>query len=214
MTRLLRWLEDVLWPRALQCLCCERCTDGGLLCPECTSQLQRLRLPAADGPVQSVWAYHGAAGSLIKGLKDDCIADCAKVLADGMAEALRDMQLPQDTVLTWVTMPPARLRERGIDHGRLLCEEIAARTGMKVQQMLHRTRDGHTQRGLSGERRRQNLQGRFACAAAVSENVLLIDDVFTTGATVETCMEILKRGGVQNVYALTAARVTRFDDIN
>lgn len=209
--RLLRVLADALWPRGLQCLCCERCTDGELLCPECAAQLQRLRLPMENGPVQSVWVYSGCASRLVVGLKDNCIADCAKVLAEGMAEVVRDMQLPSDTVLTWATMPKARLRERGIDHGRMLCEEIAARTGMKARKLLVRTRDGHTQRGLSKVQRWRNLEGRFGCKEALSGAVLLIDDVLTTGATVQTCSDVLKRGGAQEVFVITATRVKKFD---
>lgn len=206
--RLFRMLEDVLWPRALQCLCCESCTEGELLCPDCAAQLRNLRLPMTDGPVQSVWAYKECAGRLVRGLKDGCVADCAKVLAEGMAEVVREMQLPPDTVLTWVTMPRARRRVRGIDHGRILCEELAARTGLETRELLKRTGEGHTQRGLSRQQRLRNLAGRFACDAEIHGTVLLIDDVFTTGATAQACTEVLCRSGAEAVYMLTATRVT------
>lgn len=136
------------------------------------------------------------------------MADCAKLLAEGMAERVLDMQLPPDTVLTWVTMPAGRLRERGIDHGRLLCEELSQRTGLRVRRLLCRSRGGHTQRGLTKEQRQRNLAGRFSCDVEIDTPVLLIDDVLTTGATVQTCMEVLRSSGARDVYALTATHVT------
>lgn len=208
--KLLRKLTDLLWPRALQCLCCDTVTEGSLLCGECASQLNRLRLPERDGRVRSVWAYSGAASSLILGLKDGCVADCAQVLADGMAENIRKMALPPETVLTWVTMPRSRLRMRGIDHGRILCSEVARRTGMRMECLLER-REGHTQRGLTGDQRRWNLIGAFSCGKRIGSPVLLIDDVLTTGATAQECTKALLHSGASAVYVLTAAAVLRED---
>lgn len=208
MSRWLAALEDILCPRGIQCLCCDARAEEGLLCSECMEQLQQLRLSDQEGDIQSVWSYSGCAKRLVLGLKEDCVADCASVLADGMADVIREMNLPPHTVLTWVTMPARRRRVRGIDHGRLLCKAVAARTGMEAREILQRIGTGHTQRGLPGAKRRQNLSGRFQCSERLSGPVLLIDDVLTTGATAQVCREVLLQSGAEAVYVLTATCVT------
>lgn len=202
----------VIWPRGVKCLCCDEPPEGGFLCADCASELERLRLHGQAGDVRSVWAYRGSAKRLVLGLKLDCMEDCAAVLARGMADAICDMCLPPETVLTWVTMPEKRRRVRGIDHGRVLCEAIAEKTGLPVRQLLVRTRRVRTQRGLSGDKRRRNLTGSFRCDGPVHAPVLLIDDVLTTGATTETCRQALREAGAPCVFILTATCVRQRDN--
>lgn len=209
MKRLLRWLEEALWPRGLKCLCCDELSEGELLCPTCVKALEAMRLSGEEAGadnVCSVYRYDGAAKQLVLMLKEGCIADAAFALAEGMADAVRDMKLPEDTVLTWVAMPGRRRKQRGIDHGRTLCEAVAARTGLPVRSFLTRTGNLHTQRGLNREARLQNLSGTIACSERINVPVLLIDDVLTTGATASACAQVLMAAGAPRVYALTATK--------
>lgn len=210
MRQLLPLLEEVLWPRKLICLCCPENSGGEYLCPQCAGELEALRLQPEDRLNEgacSVWRYSGCVSQLIISLKLKCLADAAQVLADGMAEAIHDLSLPPNTVLTWVSMPPKRLRQRGIDHGRVLCEAVAQRCGMPARELLRRTKRVHTQRGLNREQRMGNLQGSIDAIGPVNVPVLLIDDVLTTGATASVCTEVLRAAGAPAVYVLTAARV-------
>jgi len=210
MTAWLRKLEDVLWPRGLKCICCDEYTQGKPLCPECQKALEVMRLSpeqAGDDRVRSVFRYDGVAKQLVLALKLENVADAALPLADAMADVIMDMHLPPDTVLTWVTMPDVRRRKRGIDHGRRLCEAVAARTGMPARRLLSRTGRFHTQRGLSREERLRNLSGTVDCQQHIAAPVLLIDDVLTTGATISICAETLLKAGAPDVCALTATRV-------
>ena len=139
--RLLQWLEEILWPHALGCLCCEELCPGQLLCPDCQSALDAMKLPddlSKEGNVNSVYRYDGIARQLVVLLKDQCMADAADVLAQEMANAVKAMELPPDTVLTWVTMPEVRRKKRGIDHGRTLCKAVAKQMGMPMKQLLIR----------------------------------------------------------------------------
>lgn len=209
MIRVLCKLEDVLWPRGVKCLCCDDLSGGELLCPTCAEALKAMRLAPQDRGSeshQSVYRYDGVAKMLVLLLKADCAEDSAVALAVGMAAVVRDMKLPPDTVLTWVSMPEIRRKKRGIDHGRTLCEVVAAQTGHEVRQLLVRTRNSHTQRGLDREARLRNLSGTFACKARIDHPVLLIDDVMTTGATAEQCSAVLQEAGAPQVYVLTATK--------
>lgn len=208
--RLLRWLEDLFWPRRMGCLCCDDLTGGAWLCPTCEKALQAMRLSEEDAgmeDVRSVYRYDGNARQLVVLLKDRCMADAAHVLAQGMAEAIGEMNLPKDTVFTWVTMPEVRRRMRGIDHGKTLCEAVSAKTGFPCRKLLVRRSNAHTQRGLNREARLQNIADSIRCEEKISTPVLLIDDVLTTGATVSVCSEALRAAGASRVYALTATKV-------
>lgn len=210
MRCLLRWLEDVLWPRTLGCLCCDRLCPGAHLCSECQDALDAIKLPddlAAEGDTRSVYRYDGVARELVIQLKDQCVEDAASVLAQEMARAVRSMELPDNAVLTWVPMPDIRKKKRGIDHGRVLCQAVAHRTGLPVQQLLIRSKNSHTQRGLNREARLKNIANSIQCMENITTPVVLIDDVLTTGATVTVCANALKASGAPKVYALTATKV-------
>ena len=202
-------LGEILWPRGTACLCCPELSYGQLLCPDCQKALTAMRLhgeDAGDEGVRSVYRYDGVAKQLVRLLKEQCLEDAAHVLAEDMAEALSAMALPEDAVLTWVTMPEKRRKVRGIDHGRTLCEAVARRTGRPVRQLLIRRGNGHTQRGLNREARLKNIAGSICCEMKVDVSVLIIDDVLTTGATASACAEALRAAGAPKVYALTATK--------
>ena len=209
MLKWLRLLDELIAPKGVKCLCCVEWTHGELLCPDCKRSLEALMLPpeeSVQGDVCSVCQYDGVAKQLVLLLKEDCCASAAEALAEIMVDGLERLQLPQNTVITWVTMPEVRRRSRGIDHGRELCEALSRRCGLPVRQLLTRTGRVHTQRGLSREKRLRNLNGTFLCSEKLDCPVLLVDDVFTTGATSSTCAEALLAAGAQRVYVLTAAR--------
>lgn len=209
LRRLLDGISDCIWPRGVKCLCCDEAPEDGLLCAECSEQLKRLRIRHQHGDVRSVWLHRGCPRQLVLGLKYDCIEDCAGLLADGIADVAREMDLPPSTVITWVTMPEGRRRVRGIDHGRLLCEAVAERTGLHTEQLLKRTRRVRPQRGLPSAIRRRNLTGSFTCEKRIDIPVLLIDDVLTTGTTTKLCSDVLRAAGAPHVFILTATRAER-----
>ena len=209
MLKWLKLLDALIAPRGVKCLCCVEWTHGELLCQECRRSLEALRLSPEEGQqgdVCCVFQYDGVPRELVLLLKEDCCADAAEVLAEAMVDSLKRMQLPADTVITWVTMPETRRRRRGIDHGRELCEALSRRCGLPVSQLLTRTGRIQTQRGLSREKRLQNLNGTFLCSEKLDAPVLLVDDVFTTGATSSACAEVLMAVGAPRVCVLTAAR--------
>ncbi len=213
--RLLDVLQDVLWPRGFRCLCCDDIIDEELLCPTCQRGLAVIRLSETEGALangRSVFRYDGVAKRLVLMLKHNSCLDAASVLASGMLPALQAMKLPENTVLTWVTMPAQRKAERGFDHGYELCKALGKQTNMQVKQLLNRNvKYLRTQRGLNRDKRLKNLTGTFLCPSRIDTPVLLVDDVMTTGATASACEQALMAAGATQVYVITAARAMLAD---
>jgi ComF family protein len=129
-----------------------------------------------------------------------------------LANLLVSLSVPafSDTPDALVPVPlhQHRLRERGFDQALLLAQAIAKLRAIPVLDALERTRDTGTQGGLSAKARVHNVHGAFAVRlqSALPERVALIDDVATTGATLNACAKVLKRAGVREVQAWVIAR--------
>lgn len=104
-----------------------------------------------------------------------------------------------------------RLRHRGFNQALLLAAELLPELKEKIiPDLLSRTRDTTPQTSLNGKARRSNLRGAFRLdnkKLVQGKNILLVDDVYTTGTTLNECARVLKRGGAKVVNALTLARV-------
>jgi ComF family protein len=112
-------------------------------------------------------------------------------------------------VIVPVPLHPARQRERGFNQASLLAELLSARTSIPVKPLLERTRYTTTQTALDRSERMENLHNAFRLrknADVRGLRVLLVDDVLTTGSTLNECARVLKRAGALAVHTATAAR--------
>jgi ComF family protein len=108
-----------------------------------------------------------------------------------------------------VPLHPSRLRERGYNQAALLARELSAYVaGDVVEDCLIRTKATIPQVGLRAQERRANVRDAFRCVSdsLSGKRVLLVDDVFTTGATLESAGAALRGAGVFSVWAYTLAR--------
>jgi ComF family protein len=127
-----------------------------------------------------------------------------------MAECLDGAALPVDVVVP-VPLHPRRQRLRGYNQSTLLAREVSRRLGLTLaSEALVRRRDTPPQaKAVEAGARRRNVAGAFDCPAGVAagRRVLLVDDVTTTGATLDACARaLLAEGGAAGVWALTFAR--------
>lgn len=206
------WGRDVIWPENVFCCACGRATDGGALCAACRDSLRYNGAFYAWRekelqPGLSVWSlrpHDGVPRQLIIRLKYGAEARAAGVLADLLLPLPDDVVFPPDTVVTWVTMPESRRRDRAVDHGRLLAEAFAEKLSLPCRQLLlRRDRFEKHQVGLSAGQRAANLKGAFRAKEPISFPVLIVDDVRTTGTTLCRCADALHAGGAEKIFALT-----------
>jgi ComF family protein len=115
-------------------------------------------------------------------------------------------------VIVPVPLHAARFRERGYNQAALLAHELARYTGLTVdEQTLVRKRATAPQTKLDAKQQKENVHAAFSCSGdtLAGKRVLLIDDVCTTGATLEACAIALLESGAHSVQALTLARARK-----
>jgi ComF family protein len=169
--------------------------------------------PPAYDRARAVAHYSGAMRTLIHQFKYADRHDARALFGRWLAEAGHTLIVGIDIV---VPVPLSRLRllSRRFNQAAILAQELSRRTGLAVDlHSLQRARFTKTQVGLTHDQRRRNLAGAFRVrqsrrAALEGRHVLLIDDVITTGATVEACARALKRAGAARVDVLALALVT------
>jgi ComF family protein len=164
------------------------------------------RIPTAVDRARAIGAYEGALRSIIHALK----YDARRSLAPQLAALMRDRGsavLEGADVVVAVPLHSSRRRERGFNQAT----DLAGYIGLPAVAALRRVRATAVQADLPAARRHRNVRDAFAvtarAAAIRSSVVVLIDDVSTTGATLDACARALKGAGVREVRALTAARV-------
>lgn len=187
---------------AHQCPVCRR--RGPAPCADCIAELERPpRRPPPRGVdvLHVAFAYAGAGRELVARLKYRNARAALPWLAAAMASRLGD--LPPDAVVTWVPTTVRRRRTRGFDQGRLLAKAVAGRLGLPCRQLLRRA-PGAPQTGRSLAERRIGPR-LVALGPTAPRAVLLVDDVVTSGATLEAAALVLRAAGANRVDAVTAA---------
>ena len=215
----------------LYCLGCAR--EGDVICIQCAAQLPKLELPfcrvCADPGVQGVcrdcrqlspqllgnlvgirapFLMEGLLREAIHSFKFRNYRAASPCLAELLADYLDSNPLPGDVLLP-VPLHQKKLRERGYNQAALLARELGKRVGIPVEEkLLVRTRHTSPQVAApSAAQRRTNAEGAFSCrTGAAGRNIILVDDVCTSSATLRSCAAALKAGGAASVWALTLAR--------
>lgn len=182
-------------------LACPRCGEDspdGATCGAC------LRDPPAFDASTVAFRYQQPVDYLIQQFKFSGALHLGPWFADAL---LPGIQTGHDAI---VAMPlhPNRLRERGYNQAREIALALAKRTGLPLRDALvRRIRDTAHQADLDADARRRNLRGAFACTTPIGINsVLVVDDVMTTGASLDEVAATLKRAGATRVDCAVAAR--------
>lgn len=210
-----RALDRLLFPRAAVCMGCgdkSGCAQDWL----CDSCLQALAgLWCGDSPLPctapleglaAAYAYRDPAASLVHSLKYASVGLLAGLMARDMACACAALPLSTGPLVVPAPMHAHRERKRGYNQAELLARELARLLGYPHAQALSKLRNTRQQARLSHAQRAQNLQGSIAVRGDVrGRNILLVDDVYTTGATMRVCAQALLEAGAEAVYGLAYA---------
>lgn len=151
-------------------------------------------------------AYDDPARLLVAAWKERGLRKLAELAAELVCEVV---PRPRAYTLTFVPADPNRRLERGHNPAERLAIEIGARWELQVAPLLARSHGVAPQRGLPLAERRRNVRGVFRATAPPPRTLVLVDDVYTTGATVSAAATALRKAGARRVEVVTFARAVR-----
>ncbi len=196
-----------------KCSCCGfpfefkiKDSNKALLCPKCLKK--SFKFDKACAAVR----YDDFSKKLILPLKHGDKTQYAKSIANLMARCGTELAKQSDYIIP-VPIHLTRMLKRKYNQASLICTHLSKIYSKPVlYTTLLRSKSTQSQGHLSSQERKKNVSGVFVIknnSEIKGKNILLIDDVFTTGATVNECAKVLKQNGVKKVFVLTFARVVK-----
>lgn len=205
------WLLDLVFPRF--CVSCAR--FGTYWCGSCHNQLSflagPLRLRLEENSVAESWAavrHQSPASKLVTQLKYGSVKALSLVIAQIMWLAL---PRPVGSLVTSVPLHPKRQRQRGFNQAELLAVELARLWELPYRPVLKRTRYTSAQAGVSSRTERlTHLDAAFEpLYSNLPQQIILVDDVITTGTTTHQCGLTMRSAGARTITAVSFAHKTR-----
>ncbi|MCG9894678.1 MAG: ComF family protein [Fimbriimonadaceae bacterium] len=190
------------WVYPDRCSLCNR-LDRPPICPDCRAEMPPWEggsppLPQVDR-LEACHMYEGRAAQAVRLLKYERRQALAAPMAREMAEAWRRLGAGPDALILPVPLHGSRRRVRGFNQSDLLAEALPGEPGRS----LLRIRATPPQVELTAQERRVSLMGAFRASEAVQDReIVLVDDVVTTGGTVLACLEALKAAGARRILVL------------
>lgn len=199
--------------------CCQACgypfeyyMGKGQLCVRCMVD------PPVFDQARSALQYHEDSSGMILSFKHGGRTQNLKRFAKHMVRAGRPFLDDSDLIIP-VPLHKSRLRKRRFNQAGLLARAVSDQTNIPFDpHSLIRHKETVSQGSQTAKGRFRNVQGAFSVpedrkSLIADRNIVLIDDVYTTGATLEACTRTLRRAGAARIYALTLARVVRDQEI-
>lgn len=190
-----RCIEEYCEAPLPHCAGCRKQQDDFKVCKNCKSWLALKYVYVAT-------AYEGIGSELVKAMKFNYRRQASEPIAKIMSGALES--LDENTILCPIPTAHARIRERGFDHAKLISQNLSQILKIKSLPVLHR----HTNRrqlGSSRKARFKQMESEFEVIHASfirDKNILLVDDVMTTGATLTAAAKALRKAGASSVSAI------------
>lgn len=174
------------------------------LCRECCDAKRHFEMS------KSLYAYEGIIKNAIYSYKYYNKPYYYKFFGNSLINYIKDNNYTEFDYIVSVPLHPSKMRKRGYNQSELLGRHISANLSIPYVDALKRTKKTLKQSEQSKEERRRNLKDAFTVKKypeiIINRSVLLIDDIYTTGATVEECSKTLVNFGVSKVYVITIAR--------
>ncbi|MCR4772455.1 MAG: ComF family protein [Oscillospiraceae bacterium] len=220
MSGLKKGLLRLLFPP--KCPFCRRILSGEeLMCGECAAGLPYTDRKADTGGsfysqcVSSLY-YTGAVRKAVLAFKFHGRASYAECFGRLMSESVRKKTEGRFDALTWVPLSRARLRKRGYSQARLLAEVMGRELGYTPERLLDKPGNIRPQSRIhDSSQRRANVAGAYKVhpgAELDGRRILLVDDIFTTGATLAECSKIMLLAGAEEVVCAVLCRGKKTDD--
>ncbi len=229
---------DFLYPDFYECIfcgaeinenrehsCCDKCLDeyfkGRKVCAKCgdviTSKANyclacKKEICEFYEFARAPFVYTGNAKNIVFNLKYNNSKWLAKYMAEFMKNEFEEMAVEVDCIIP-IPLHKKRLKERGYNQSELLATELSKKVNIPtIFNNLVKIKETTNQTKLTKAERQENLKGCFELtnkSEIAGKNILLLDDVFTTGATTEEASRVLQKAGANKIYILTFAHTPR-----
>lgn len=203
---------EILFP--VECIGCAK--EGDWLCPVCRKRIGADKHSLRGENLEKIVTFYSYDNEFLKRaihlLKYKFIEDLAEPLGEMLADAIcAEGQRPgKEFILVPVPIHKKRILERGFNQAALLAEKVSGRLGLAVEEkVLERTRQTSPQVDLEEKDRRNNVKNAFKVLDVLKikdKKIILVDDVITTGATMEECAQVLRFSGAKEVWGVALAK--------
>lgn len=186
---------------------CQRCGQrwsGGPLCASCRHS------PLQVSPVRSVFEYNDSIRQIIHALKYRGATEIVATLGPQLKQSWQHYKLPSDFLVP-VPLHETREKQRGYNQSHIIAQTMNKLLRITTHAILTRTKNTASQTKLNKQERKQNVEAAFTYTADIDiqgKHITLVDDVATTGATLDACANVLLSNGAQSVNAFTLARAS------
>lgn len=174
------------------------------ICLECEK-----RIPIFES-VTTVGIYNGLLKNAIYNLKYDGVQKIAKPLGKFLAEKIKEeLDYKEIDLVTSIPISKEKLKKRKFNQAELLAWEVAKNLVLPYKEILEREKDTEAQHSLGKKERSENLKDAFVVSRKTNikaKNLLIIDDIFTTGATIQETSAILKKANCDKIFVGVVAR--------
>ena len=197
-------LLDIIYPYDNKCIICG--VEGFLgICSKCKSEIKRVH---QQEEIMAYGYYGGVLKKLILNLKYHKSFIAGKVLADLLCQIIIEKKLSIDCIC-YVPISKDSLKKRGFNQCSVLAKNISSILDIPVIDFLVKVKETKEQKLLGKEERMKNILDAFEIKnkeKLFKKNILLIDDVYTTGATINECKKNIEKCNINKIYLLTIAK--------
>lgn len=219
MTNILNFIKTTLIYLIYPPICpvCEEIVDERYqLCENCAKKILRIDAeknpPAPISSVMRITKYRGGTRSLLRRLKFDSntkvLTALQKILYDVSSRDELKNFLAEVNLATFVPLHASRLKKRGYNQTELIFKDWLLAQNLPAENLLIRTKATPHLYSYNAQERKEILKGAFSLVEGVDvrgKNILIVDDIFTTGATAAGCAEVLKSAGAAKIFMLAFA---------
>ena len=195
--------------------CCAGCARvDWAWCPQCDDALRNLpiipikrRGEYVNGLIAS-GVHAGKLQQAVQALKYDGITSLAVPLAARLTTILQRTNVTIDMIIP-VPMHKTRTTQRGYNQAKLIAQHVSEQAEIPMEDAIYRNRQTRSQVGLNRGERRANVAEAFQTQTVLrGQRLLLVDDVLTTGATLDACAQVARQAGAKTIYGLTVTAAT------
>ncbi len=209
-TWLCRNCQKEILPVEMQvCPQCNRINSGGRYCQHCRKG------KILKGIIAASYYEEGPIREIIHNFKYNSVTELKDILVKLLFDVYKKAALPIE-IITYAPMHPLRQAKRGYNQAEILAMTLAKKIKIPCEKLLIKAKKTKRQVELTGKKRRENLKGVFKVASPwlvglgpksiKNKNILIVDDITTTGATLNECAYVLKNAGATGVWGLVVAR--------